>query len=103
MDVDDDDGRFRGQGCDLLVGPPEGAVQRLHEHPALEVQDRRLDPVAVLEDVGGMAGVDGGIVGRPEEAGLPAEIWQGFLLVPDVVAGGQDVDLEEELASRSPR
>ena len=97
MEIDDDDRRLPPQGLDLDVRPPEGAVDGLHEDPALEVEHGDLDAAAVLEDVAAAAGVARRVVGGAEEARLALEVGQGLLLVPDVVARGQDVDLEEQV------
>ncbi len=97
VEVDDDDRRLLPQGLDLGVRPAEGAVDGFHEDPALEIEDGDLDAAAVLEDIAAAAGVALRIIGGAEEARLPLEVGQGLLLVPDVVARGQDVDLEEQV------
>src|SRR4030042_789627 len=45
------------------------------------------------------AGVALRVVGGADEARLALEVGQGLFLVPDVVARGQDVDLEEQVPS----
>ena len=57
-----------------------------HEHPAHQVDDAHADPALRVRHVRAAARHAGGIVGRPDQPGLGADIVERLLLVPHVVA-----------------
>ena len=55
-------------------------------------------------DVAAVARHAGGVVGRPQQPRLGADVVERFFLVPDVIARGHDVDAQvEELVADLPR
>ena len=93
MDVDDHRVGLLAEraGGELAVDRGEGIVERVHEHPAHDVDDEHPRPVPGEEDAGAAPGRAGGIVGRPEEPLLVGGEGQRLALVEDVVAGGDHV------------
>ena len=86
-----------------FVGFAEGVVAGGHEDAALEVEDGVLGAVAEGAFVDTEAGGSVGVVGGAEDAaaadvgvGGDGHVLEDFLLVPDVVAGGDDVGTEVE-------
>ncbi len=86
---------FGREAFQQAVGGAEGAVERGHEDPALDVQHRVGDAAAGLAEIDSAAGVGAGVVGRAEQAapgGALLKEREDFLAVEDVVAAGEDVN-----------
>ena len=79
-----------------LVGRLEGRIDGRHEELALHVadQDLALLPQVVTEPAAPRR--PGGIVVRAEDRSMVLEAGHHLALVPDVVAGGEDVDPQAE-------
>jgi hypothetical protein len=105
VDVEEDDFCV-GVAFDLdekLVGFAEGVVAGGHEDAALQVEDGVFGAVAELALVDAEAGCADGVVGGTDDAaatdvrvGGDGHVLEDFFLVPDVVAGGDDVGAEVE-------
>ena len=74
-----------------LFEPGEGVIERIHEEPAHQVDDENA-PLA--DRMQPPAGTGGSLreVRRAQDAGIALDIGDDFALVPDVIAGGQDID-----------
>src|SRR5271169_6034711 len=74
-----------------VLEPSERVVERVHEEPAHQIDDQHaastypMHPPACTRRAFWK-------VCRPQEAGVPVDIGNDLTLVPDVVAGRQDVD-----------
>ena len=96
MDVEEDDGG--GDLAEKLVGLAEGVVAGGHEDAALEVDNGVLLAGGEFALVEAEARSSGGVVGGAEDAaaaevriGGNGHVLEDLALVPDVVAGGDDV------------
>ena len=86
-----------------LVGLAKGVVAGGHEDAALKVEDGVLCAIAELAFVDAEAGGAVSVVGGTDDAaatlvgvGGDGHVLEDFFLVPDVVAGGDDVGAEVE-------
>ena len=107
VEIDEDD--LGGDFGEELVGFAEGVVAGGHEDAALEVEDGVLGAVIEGALVAAEAYGGGGVVAGTEQAagalvrgGEDAHVVEDFALIPDVVAGGDDVgaEIEEFLGER---
>ena len=96
VDVEEDDGS--GDLGEELVGLAEGVVAGGHEYAALKVHDGVLLAGGKLALVDAEAGSSGGVVGGAQDAaaavvgvGGDGHVLEDLALVPDVVAGGDDM------------
>jgi hypothetical protein len=101
VEVEEDD--FGGDLAEELVGLAEGIVAAGHEDAALEVHDGVLLAVAEFALVDAEAGSADSVVGGAEDAaaadvrvGGHGHVFEDLALVPDVIAGGDDVGAEIE-------
>jgi hypothetical protein len=94
MEIDDPDRRQRFRRLvEQRVGVSEGVLDRQHVGPALEVDDRDLGPVEGVVDPPAPARHPGRpVVERSKDPLRALEEWVDLPLVPDVVAGRDDVD-----------
>src|SRR5262249_60968668 len=67
-------------------------VESLHEQAPHHVADEHSAPIGRREQPGAAAGRTGREIDRPEQAGMPIDESDGLALIPDVVAGADDVD-----------
>ena len=74
-----------------VVEPGERIVERVHEEPAHQIDDQHAPPACRMEPPAG-AGRGLREVRRPQQARIAVDIGDDLPLVPDVVAGCQDVD-----------
>src|SRR5205823_1773461 len=74
-----------------LFEPGEGVVERIHEEPAHQVDDENAPLADRMQPPTG-AGGSLREVCRAQDAGIALDIGDDFALVPDVIAGGQDID-----------
>jgi len=103
VQVEEDD-LGSGFGCDLgeeVVGLAEGVVAAGHEDAALEVHDGVGLACGEFALVEAEAGSADGVVGGTEDAAATdvrargdSHVLEDLLLVPDVIAGGDDVRTE---------
>ena len=106
MHVHEDDLDVAGPG-QLLVGDPERRIGvGRHEDLALEVQNADGNTRGRGLDREPAPRVAGRVVGRPQEAIGGVQRVVDLLLVPDVIAGGEDVDrhpgqIREELVGQA--
>ncbi len=105
MEVKEDDpgARMLRDGIEQIVRLTERVVAGAHEDAALQVQDGIALPCGELALIDAEARGAHGVVGRPQHpaATLVGICWNGhvvedFALVPDVVAGGDDMGPEVE-------
>lgn len=101
VQVEEDD--FCGDLAEQLVGFAEGVVAGGHEDAALEVHDGIALAGGELALVDAEARCANGVVGGAEDAaaanvgvGGDGHVFEDLSLVPDVVAGGNDVGAEIE-------
>jgi len=92
MEVDEDEMGLAAEAFDFVEGELEGVFQGGHEGAALGVHDGDGREAGELIYGGTVAGRAGGIVQRAQEAGLVVQEFGDLLLVPEVVAAGDDVD-----------
>ena len=92
MHVDDDDRRLRAQLVDALAGDPKRVVDGRHEDPPHHVDDPDRDAAGVDDRRLPRPGDPGRVVGRPHDAVGFVQGAAKLAFVPDVVAGGQEVD-----------
>ena len=95
MDVDDDDVRLLAQHVDLFARDAERIVDGRHEHAAHHVEDADVDALDG-DDPAAAAGRAGRIVRRPDDTVGFVELAAELALVPDVVAGRDEVDAGRE-------
>jgi len=94
--IDDNDRCFLPQPLYLAFGCAEGILEVRHEHPALEVEHRRLRGPVGRQDDAALSNRTAGIVCRADEVILLCQIRLDLLLVPDMVARGKHMDAERE-------
>lgn len=81
----------------------ERAVDRCHEGASLQAQDADALAFFRLADVDARPRNSLGVIVRAQEARLPRQIGDDRLFVPDVVAGGEDVDAGSQQLVRDLR
>lgn len=90
--VHENDARLLPQTFDFGLHDEERIFQRrLHEGAALHVDDGDF-PFRRIENDAATAGRGGRVVQRAQQARLHVEMWDDFLLVPNVVAARDDRD-----------
>ena len=89
------------QRLDLAQHHRERVVDVQHEHAPHDVDDADRTAVAGAREIAAVAGRAGGIVRRPQQPRLGADVVERFLLVPDMVARRHHVDapLEQLIAN----
>src|SRR5208283_5438479 len=95
---------FSGDLLQQFVGYAEGIVIAGHENASLQIDDAIIHAAARARLVPAEAGRAHGIVGRPQQASRQRtfvavgriHVLDDLALVPDVVAGGDDIDAELE-------
>ncbi len=101
--VHKNDGRLRAQPFELGLHREEGIFERrIHEGAALHVDDGDLR-FRRLENDGAAARSVRRIVDRPQQARLSVDKWDDLLLVPNMIAAGDDRDAAAEQIDRNFR
>ena len=106
MDVDQDGIRRLAEAVlrQTLDGDGEGIVEGIHEQAAHDIHHHDALAVARLEQPDAAAGRAGGKILRAQQSGMAVDELGRVLLVPDMIAGRDDIDAGAvELAGRSPR
>ena len=96
MEVDDDDARLGAQRVDLAERHGKRIVEGRHEDASHEVDDANRLAGARPAEITAAARDAGREVRRAQQLRLPRDVVEDFLLVPDVIAGGHDVDAVPE-------
>src|ERR1019366_2856985 len=96
MEINEDELGCLAQALDFSEHGVEGILQCRHEGAALEVQDRHRRQPGPLEDGAPLPWRSGRIVQRPNEPALAFEQSHDFLLVPQMIATGNDVHARSE-------
>ena len=96
VEVHEDDPRARLERLDLLQHDRERIVDVRHEDAAHDVDHADGPAVLGAREIAAVAGHAGGVVGRPQQARLGADVVERFLLVPDVIARRHHVDAPVE-------
>jgi hypothetical protein len=89
--VHEDDGRGFAQAIDFALDDPKGILDGWHEGAALNIDNRDAETILALEKGAALAGGVGGIIDRTQETGFVLHELVNFLLIPDMVAAGDDV------------
>src|SRR6516162_10384038 len=74
-----------------VVEPSERVIERIHEEPAHQIDDQHAAPTYPMHPPARTRRAFWEIC-RPQEAGVTVDIGNDLTLVPDMVAGRQDVD-----------
>ena len=101
--VHEDEGRVLAKLLHLGAHADEGVVHRRHEGAALQVDDGQQASVRQAMRGAALAGRAGRVVQRAHETRLIGEQRDDFLLVPEMVAAGDDVHAAGEEVRRSFR
>ena len=93
MEVDQPDRRERhSRLVEQCIRGGERRIELVHVHPAHEVDDRYLSPVGELMKEPAAPWRVRWVIERPQDRAIGLQILVDLALVPDVVAGGDDVD-----------
>ena len=92
VEIHEDDPCALVHRVNLARDGDERVVDAQHEYAAHDVDDADALSGAGPGDVAAVPGCAGGVVRRPKEPGLRADVVEGFALVPDVVARRHDVN-----------
>ena len=96
VEIDESNGDVRRQFGKQRVCLSERAIGGRHVDAALKIQNRDVDTVARGHDNHAAAGEFLDVVCRAQQARLAREVIVDFAFIPDVVAGGDDVDAVAE-------
>jgi hypothetical protein len=92
MKVDKDDGCTTLQFFQQSVSGTKRAIEIVHEHTTFEIQHGHFDAAWGGVDTTSPPWGSRRIVGRTQQAHLLVDTGQHFLFVPNMVAGGNDID-----------
>ena len=92
MEIDEPDFHFFRNARQHLIDLPERTIGVGHVHPALQIHHGAFRAASRLVNIKARAGSGNGIVGRPDQPGLPTQVIVNVPLVPDVIAGRHHVD-----------
>ena len=74
-----------------MLDGSEGIIELLHEDAAHDIDHQHLLAAFTLKQTGTFAGRAGGIIYRTQKPVITLDIAQRFALIPDMIAGGDDV------------
>ncbi len=91
VEVHEDDGCIEPHPLNLAGDDGEGVLELVaHEDAALEIDDADFAALLCLQNQAALAGRALGVVQRPQHTRLLGKEGDDLLLIPDVVAGGDD-------------
>ena len=85
-----------GQAFSSRVHRGERIIQRIHEHPAHDIDHQHAAAAGRLVEIGARARRALGIIRGPQDAVFLLDIGEDFLLVGPVIAGGDHIDAAGE-------
>jgi hypothetical protein len=96
MEIHENNLGARLQRVDLPPDDRERVVDARHEDATHDIDDANRPAIGGTREIAAVAGHTGRVIGRPEQAWLRADVVDGFLLRPDVIARGHDIDAPAE-------
>src|ERR1051325_9405270 len=96
MEIDEDQLSGAPQPLDLGPCRVKGTLDREHDSSALQIENAHRWAIGDLRDGAPLPWRSGRIIQRPQEARLPLQQRDDFLLIPEVVAGRDDIDAAGE-------
>lgn len=103
MHVDENDFDMFGDFREFCIGDSKRIVGRGHEHAALQIQNRRFLSRSCFQDGQAASRIVRGIIGRPQDPRIFGKVRHDLFLIPDVIAGGEDIDTPIEKFIRNSR